>query len=289
MKRPPILLFVVNEAYFFVSHRLPIALEARRQGYDVHIAAPADNVWAPEDYSIAELAKSGLTFHEIPISRRGTHPLQELRTFLALLRLYRHLRPDIVHHLTIKPNLYGGVAARLTGVPAVVYAVTGLGQMFVATQGPLLFLRPMVLGLLRFAMRHRNARVILQNKSDRDFLVGNGVVAMSGTVLIQGSGVDLTAFRPAPEPPGDPVVILPSRLIWEKGIQEFADAAKRLRQQGVRARFALVGNTHPSNPRAVPEAQLRAWDESGDVEWWGRREDMPKVMAESHIICLPSK
>jgi len=289
MHKQPVLLFVVNEAYFFVSHRLPIALEAQRQGFDVHIAAPADNVWAPEDYSTEELARFGLTFHEIPISRRGTHPLQELRTFVALWGLYRRLRPDVVHHLTIKPNLYGGIAARLAGVPSVVYAITGLGQMFVATRGVLLLLRPMVLGFMRIAFGHRNARVIVQNCRDQDFLVENRVVGRSVTVLIQGSGVDLTLFCPTPEPDGEPMVILPSRLIWEKGIQEFVDAARSLKAKGVAARFALIGNTHPSNPRAVPEVTLRGWAEEGVVEWWGRREDMPEVMAGSHIVCLPSK
>ena len=289
MKKQPILLFVVNEAYFFVSHRLPIALEAQRQGYDVHIAAPADNVWAPEDYSVDGLTKLGLTFHEIPMSRRGTLPMQELRSFIALLRLYQRLRPDIVHHLTIKPNLYGGVAARFAGVPGVVYAITGLGQMFVATRGALLLLRPLVLLLMRIAMGHGNARVIVQNRSDQNFLIDNGVVARSATVLIQGSGVDLTLFCPTPEPEGDPVVILPSRLIWEKGIQEFVDAARLLKDEGVLARFVLVGNTHPSNPRAVPEETLRGWAAEGVVEWWGRREDMPRVMAECHFVCLPSK
>ena len=289
MEKQPILLFVVNEAYFFISHRLPIALEAQRQGYDVHIAAPADNVWAPADYSVTDLDRLGITFHEIPISRRGTHPLQELRTFAALLGLYRRLRPTVVHHLTIKPNLYGGIAARLAGVPSVVYAITGLGQMFVASHGPLRLLRPLVLSLMRIAFGHGNARVIVQNVGDRQFLIDNRVANMDDTVLIQGSGVDLVQFQPTPEPEGDPVVILPSRLIWEKGIQEFVDAAAQLRGQGVRARFALVGNTHPSNPRAVPEGTLRGWAENGVVEWWGRREDMPQVMAQSHIVCLPSK
>ncbi|MBT4743912.1 MAG: glycosyltransferase, partial [Rhodospirillaceae bacterium] len=278
MKKRPILLFAVNEAFFFVSHRLPIALEAQRQGYDVHIAAPGDNVWAPQDYSVSALAAHGLTYHEIPISRRGTRPIQELRTFLALFGLYRRLRPDIVHHLTIKPNLYGGIAARLVGVPGVVYAITGLGQMFVATRGPLRLVRPMVLSLMRFAFGHRNARVIVQNTSDRAFLIDNGVAQMNATVLIQGSGVDLELFKPAAETAGEPVVILPSRLIWEKGIQEFVDAAKQLRREGITARFALIGNTHSSNPRAVPEATLRGWADDGIVEWWGRREDMPEVM-----------
>ena len=289
MKKKPILLFSVNEAFFFVSHRLPIAREAQRQGYDVHIAAPGDNVWAPQDYSVSTLAGLGLTFHEIPMSRRGTRLFQELRTFLALFGLYRRLRPDIVHHLTIKPNLYGGVAARLAGLRAVVYAITGLGQMFVATRCPLRLIRPVVLSLMRFAFGHRNARVIVQNSSDRAFLINNGVAHMNATVLIQGSGVDLEMFKPAPEAAGEPVVILPSRLIWEKGIQEFVDAVRQLRGEGVAARFALIGNTHLSNPRAVPEGTLRGWADDGIVEWWGRREDMPEVMVRSHIVCLPSK
>lgn len=289
MYQKPILLFVVNEAYFFVSHRLPIALAAQRRGYDVHIAAPSDNVWAPEDYSTDEFGDLGLVFHEIPISRRGTQPIQEVRTFFALLRLYQRLRPEIVHHLTIKPNLYGGLAARLVGLPGVVYAITGLGQMFVATRGPLLFLRPLFVRLMRTALGHRNARVIVQNRGDEAFLVENRIVDKSHTVLIQGSGVDLAQFRPTPEPDGEPIVILPSRLIWEKGVQEFVDAARVLKAEGTIARFVLVGNSHPSNPRAVPEAILREWVEEGCIEWWGRREDMPKVMSQCHIVCLPSK
>ena len=289
MKKKPILLFVANEVYFFISHRLPIAQEAQSRGYDVHLAAPGDHVWAPAGFSTTELERLRITFHEVPMSRRGTHPLQELKTFFTLLRIYRDLQSDIVHHLTIKPNLYGGLAARLARLPAVVSAITGLGQMFVASGVRLRLLQPFVLRVMRLALGHRNARVIIQNISDRDFLVKNSVVKTANTVLIKGSGVDLSQFKPVPEPDCDPIVILPSRLIWEKGIQEFVDAARILRETGVAARFALVGNTHSSNPRAVPEAILQAWDEEGVVEWWGRREDMPQVMAESHIVCLPSK
>lgn len=289
MKARPILLFVVNEAYFFVSHRLPIALEARRRGYDVHIAAPRDNVWAPEGYSVDELDKTGLTYHEIPISRRGVSPVQELRTFFALFRLYHRLRPQIVHHLTIKPNLYGGLAARLTGVPSVIFAITGLGQIFVSNHVGMRMIQLLVTVLMRLAYGHSNKRVIVQNKRDRDYLINGSVIKIDDTVLIQGSGVDLNLFKPAAEPEGDPVVILPARLIWEKGVQEFVDAAKLLRLEGVAARFVLVGGTHPSNPRSVPEVTLRNWVEEGIVEWWGRREDMPQVMAACHIVCLPTK
>ena len=289
MKVRPILLFVVNEAYFFVSHRLPVALEARRRGYDVHIAAPRDNVWAPDGYSVDELDETGLTFHEIPISRRGISPVQELRTFFALFRLYRRLRPQIVHHLTIKPNVYGGLAARLVGVPSVVFAVTGLGQLFVSKHVGMRIIKLFVSVLMRLAYGHSNKRVIVQNKRDREFLINCNIIELDDTVLIPGSGVDLNLFKPKREPVGDPVVILPARLIWEKGVQEFVDAAKLLQAEGVSARFVLVGGTHPSNPRSVPEITLRDWAEKGVIEWWGRREDMHQVMAACHIVCLPSK
>ena len=259
MKKRPIILFVVNEAYFFVSHRLPISLEAQCQGYDVHVAAPADNVWAPEDFSVQQLAASGLTYHEIPISRRGTTFFQELGTFLALLRLYRRLRPDIVHHLTIKPNLYGGLAARLVGVPGVVYAITGLGHMFASNRGRLQLLRPMVLMLMRIAFGLGNKRVIVQNTSDREFLIGNGVVELGDTVLIQGSGVDLAQFKPSPEPAGEPVVVLPSRLIWEKGIQEFVDAATRRRQDPPCAAYSGGSRRGPQHAAAMRGGGGRQW------------------------------
>ena len=284
----PKLLYVVNEAYFFLSHRLPVARAAQDAGFDVHVAAPADHVWAPDGFSVTEIENAGFTFHEIKLSKRGQNPVQELRTFAGLLRLYRRLKPEVVHHLTIKPNLYGGIAARVARVPAMVSAVTGTGQIFVA-EGALAGARRVAVSrLLSYGLRHGNARAIFQNGEDMATYVERGIVPRERAVVIRGSGVNLQEFRDIPEPDSDPLVVMATRLIWEKGVREFVEAARALRREGVEARFALVGGTHPSNPRSVPEDQLRAWSDEGVVEWWGRREDMPDVLAQSHIVCLPS-
>ncbi|MDA0654182.1 MAG: glycosyltransferase family 4 protein [Proteobacteria bacterium] len=284
----PRLLFVLNEAYFFLSHRLPVAERARAEGWEVHVAAPPDHVWAPPGFSVADLEAQGFIFHPIPLSRRGTNLFGEARTFLALWRLFVRLRPNLVHLVTIKPNLYGGLAARLARVPSVVFAVTGLGQVFVARGARAAMLRAVVRGLLRIALGHPNRRVIFQNHDDFRTWVDAGIVPPDAAMVVRGSGVDLAAYRAGPPPPGAPLVVLASRLIWEKGVQAFADAARLLRSEGVEARFALVGDTQPSNPRAVPAAILDAWQRDGVVEWWGYRGDMAAVLAESSIVCLPS-
>ena len=284
----PRLLFVLNEAYFFLSHRLPVAQRARAEGWEVHVAAPPDHVWAPPAFSVNALEDQGFIFHPIPLSRRGTNLFAEARTLLALRRLFADLRPDLVHLVTIKPNLYGGLAARLAGVPSVVFAVTGLGQVFVARGVRAALVRAAVRGLLRVALGHPNRRVIFQNRDDCQTWTEAGLVPPEAAMVVRGSGVDLAAYQPAPPPPGVPLVVLASRLIWEKGVQAFVDAARTLRGEGVAARFVLVGDTQPSNPRAVPAAVLEEWQRESVVDWWGYRGDMAAVLAESSIVCLPS-
>ena len=280
-------LFIINECHFFLSHRLATARAAQAAGFDVHVAAPADHVWAPDGFEVEEITRAGFTYHPIPLSRRGVNPFEELRTFVAIWRLLRTLKPDLTHTLTIKPVLYGGIAARRCGVPALVSAITGLGQIFTEHQFRALILRQLVRLFYAWALGHANGRVIVQNPDDGDRLTALGVIDNERLNLIRGSGVGLDAFPPTDDPDGKPIVILPARLIWEKGIREFVDAARLLHQRGVDARFALVGDTHPSNPRAVPEDVLRSFAEDG-VEWWGRREDMADVFASAHLVVLPS-
>jgi glycosyltransferase involved in cell wall biosynthesis len=282
------LLFVINEAYFFMSHRLPVARAAQEAGYEVHVAAPDDHVWAPDDFSVDQLAREGFVYHRIPLSRRGTNPFGELRTFIAIMALFLRLRPDIVHLLTIKPVLYGGIAARLCRVPAMVAAVTGLGQIFVASGLRSGLLRRLVVSGYRFVSGHPNCRVIVQNSGDLEVLADRQAVRRSRLVLIRGSGVDLEAFRSHLQTDEKPLVLLPARLLWEKGVGEFVEAARRLKAKGISARFALVGDTNATNPRAVPASMLQAWHSEGVIEWWGRRDDMPEVLASAHIVCLPT-
>jgi len=286
---PQRILYVVNEAHFFLSHREPIARAMRERGFEVHVAAPGDHVWAPDGFAVADLEAHGFRFHEIPLNRRGLNPLEDARTFLALCGLYRRLRPALVHHLTIKPVLYGGIAARLTGVPAMVSAITGRGHVF-SGRGPLVAaLRAAALVGYRIATRHRNCRIVVQNPEDAEALVSAGAAPADRMTLIRGAGVAADRFVATPEcQDGPPVVVLPARLIWEKGIGELVAAARLLQAECVPARFALIGKTHPSNPRAVPQVLLEQWHAEGLVEWWGRREDMPEVFRQVHVVCLPS-
>jgi len=282
------LLFVTNESYFFLSHRLPVGLAALAHGFDVHIAAPADHVWAPPDFQISDLEPHGFTVHTIPLSRRGRNPVAEARTLAALVRLYRSLRPDVVHHMTVKPILYGSLAARLARVPAIVNLVTGLGQIFVASGGAAPILRSLAVTGYKIARGHPNGWTICQNHGDIDVLSEAGAIDPDRSTVVPGSGVNLNDFQASPDPEGTPIVVMPARLIWEKGVQAFADAARRLQAEGVNARFALVGGTQPSNPRSVPEKTLRGWEADGFLEWWGHRTDMPAVLSGAHVVCLPS-
>lgn len=282
------LLFVINEAFFLLSHRRAVVRAAQEAGFEVHVAAPSHHAWAPEGFDLSDLPEQGLEVHVIPLSRRGRNPVADARTFTALFSLYRRLRPDVVHHITVKPNLYGGLAARLAGVPAVVYAVSGLGELFSGRGLGLAMLRPLLLRGLGSAFRHSNASIIVQNSEDGRALSAALRLSEAELVLIRGSGVDLCSYRVQPEPSGIPVVVLAARLIWDKGIREFVTASRALKAQGLNARFVLVGGAHASNPRTVPADTLRAWEKEGLVEWWGYRTDMPAVLAGANIVCLPS-
>jgi len=277
----PRVLIVANVSWFLVSHRLPLALGARDAGDDVHVAA------SPDDTSRV-LADAGIPFHPIPLHRGATGMGRDIATIRALARLYRALRPALAHHVTLKPVLFGGIAARLAGVPHVVSAVAGMGSLFLA-EGPAARARAgMVRRLLRVATGRPGDWFIFQNDADRAEFAAHGIGRPGNAVLIAGSGVDLDCFRPSPEPSGVSLVVLPARMLGDKGVREFVAAARALRARGVQARFALVGGEDPDNPSALGRAELDALVAEGAVEWWGHRADMPAVYRECHVVCLPS-
>lgn len=276
----PRLLYVVNIPRFFVSHRLPLALAARDAGYEVHVATSSADA-----EHIKQIQASGLPYHPLPLSQHGTSPLSELRTIWALYRLYQTLRPDIVHQVSIKPVLYGGIAARLSGIRGVISAMSGLGYVFVGDGLKPRILRTMAKPALRLALGDKNTRMIFQNPDDRARFIQMRLISPERAVLIPGSGVDMERFSPAEEPDGMPVVLFAGRLLWQKGVGEFVEAARRLKGH---ARFVVVGYAEATSPDAVPQGQLEAWRGEGLIEWWGKRDDMPAVFAASNIVCLPS-
>jgi len=276
------LLFVVNNPAFFMSHRVPVALAAQKAGYDVHVATM-------DGPAVADIQALGMTHHAIPMTRSGKHPLQELGTLLALVRLFRRLRPDVVHLVTIKPVLYGGIAARIARVPGMVAAISGLGFVFLSNSLKMRLVRAVVARLYRVALGHPNSRVIFQNANDRDLLKSLGAVREDQVVIIRGAGVDLDAYRPTPEPPAPPVVVtMVARLLRDKGVQEFVQAAKLLRERGVPVTMQLVGGLDAGNPTSATQADVDAWQQDGCVQALGERSDVAALYAAAHIAVLPS-
>ena len=273
-------LFVVNVDWFFLSHRLPLALAAKERGAEVFVAA------ADTGQGVA-IEAHGLRFVPLPLSRKGTNPLREVQIFARLIRLYRTLRPDLIHHVSIKPVLYGALAARLFRPAAVVNAISGFGYAL-GDSSDRRRLRRLVLSAYRLALRRERSRTIIQNVEDLEEFVAAGLVTREKAVLIRGSGADCLEFQPAPEPGGPPVVVMACRLLWEKGVGEFVEAARLLRPAWTEARFVLVGFSDGENPGSVPVETLEQWRDAGVVEWWGRRTDMPAVLQAASLVVLPT-
>lgn len=250
------------------------------EGYRVHIIAPG---LCPD-----EIAANGFIYHQISMSRKGKNPFAELATVFRLYALFKKLKPDIVHLVTIKPYLYGGVAARLAGVPAVVSAVAGLGILFSQDSVKNIILRSVLYPLYRFAFGHARQKVIFQNPDDKALLQRFAHLPADKTVLIRGAGVDLAVYPFLPEPEGEVVVSFASRLLKDKGVVEFADASRVLRQRGIAAAFWLIGTPDPGNANTVTQEQLDAWEQEGRLKCLGYRTDIAKLFSQSHIVALPS-
>ena len=275
------LLFIVNVDWFFVSHRLPIALAALQHGYEVHLGAA---LTGKED----ALRRAGIIVHELPISRSATNLFAELLTLKAIFSLVRELSPDIVHLVSSKAVLYGGLAARISKVPAVLASVSGLGFVFIASGFRNWFVRSAVSLLYRLALGKKNLRVIFQNPDDRELLLRLGAVTPEKALLIRGSGVDLAEYPALPEPDGVPVVAMAARLLWDKGVGEFVAAARLLKRKGVKARFQLIGDPDPHNPASVPSEVLASWRAEQVVEFLGFRSDIAQLFSSAHLVVLPS-
>lgn len=271
------LLFVVTEDWYFVSHRLPLAMAAQAEGFDVAVATR-------EGRQADVIRGAGIRLIPFALSRRGGNPLREV---IALWRLYRREQPDLVHHVALKPVMFGALAAWAARVPAQVNAVAGLGWLFTSSSGVVRLARPTLRWMLARLLNRPHGLTIVQNPQDKSLLERSGVPA-TRLRLIRGAGVNTRIFIPMTPPPGPVCIVLASRMLWDKGVGEFVEAARRLTEAGVNARFVLVGDPDPANPASVPESTLRNWHGQHGVEWWGRREDMPTAFQAAHIACLPS-
>ncbi|MBC3345852.1 glycosyltransferase family 4 protein [Pseudomonas sp. SWRI196] len=277
-----IFLMIVNDPAFFISHRLAVAQGARKAGYKVHIATM-------DGEAVKLITDEGFTHHLLPLSRSGSNPFFEFFALFCIWRLLWRLRPDILHLVTIKPVIYGGIAARLAPVRGVVAAVSGLGYLFLSKGSKATLLRKVVSFFYKVALGKRNLRVIFQNPDDRDLLIGLGVLDPDKVEMVRGSGVDLSLYSFEPERLDSlPVVCLAARLLRDKGVLEFVEAVRILYQRGVKARFQLIGDIDPGNPTTITEAEISTWREEGLIELLGYRKDIAKLFTDVNLVTLPS-
>jgi len=277
------ILFVVNVDWFFVSHRLPIAVEAIKSGYEIHIAC----CFTDKKNQLIEL---GINVHEIDFSRSGNGLINELKTLVKLKKVIKNVNPDLVHAITIKPVIYSGLVIRtLKNKPALVAAISGLGYVFSAHTYRAKLTKMLVSVLYRFALSHRIKAIIFQNKSDESILTDVAKLIPQQKTLIRGSGADLNQYSFKEEPDCSTIRIsMACRLLKEKGVYEFIDAAKILRDKGINVDFQLIGSPDPENPNSVLDSEVQHWHKSGVINALGNRDDVHQIFADSHIVTLPS-
>ncbi|MCH8877302.1 MAG: glycosyltransferase family 4 protein [Chloroflexi bacterium] len=270
-----------NTDWYLYNFRLSMAQAIQHEGVEVLLLSPLGQY-------VSKIQNSGLRWSGLHMDQHGLNPISELALLAEILSVYQRERPDLVHHFTVKPILYGSLAAKLLGIPAVVNSVTGLGYVFVNPGRIARVLRPVVLLGYRYAMSGRGSHAIFQNNVHRNLFIERKIVAPEKSSVILGSGIDTAHFTPKGEPPGKPLIIMPSRMLFDKGVEDLVRAARLLHQAKISATVALVGDTDIGNPAAIPAEQLHAWETEGVIEWWGYREDMLEVLTKCHIVTLPS-
>lgn len=275
------ILFFVTEDWFFCSHFLERAVAARAAGFEVLVLTHAGS-------DLERIAKAGVRPIPLQMDRRSINPVAAFLTLCRVMAVYRTERPVLVHHIALKPILLGSLAARSLGIRHIVNAVVGMGYAFTSTRVLARILRPILTYSLKLLLNPPGSRVVFENGDDLRAFVASGQVRSETAVLIRGAGVDPGAFRTTRPMASSPVVVLVARMLWDKGIGEFVEAARILKSAGTDARFVLIGDVDTGNRAAIERSTLQLWREQGIVEWWGFRSDIPTVLELADIACLPS-
>ena len=280
--RPLRICLVITEDWYFWSHRRSLAQFLVALGHEVHLVTQLSDLEH-------EIRRVGVTPHEAGLQRSGKNPWRELQVTRQLTSIFQQLSPEIVHLVGMKPILYGTMAARFARVPATICAIAGLGWLF--TNGGIIktAARQLVSNYFRFALAS-NARLqfLVQNTHHQAMLNQGRMARPDQITIVSGAGVNTHRFRVQPERDGEVRVLTHGRMLWDKGIGDLVEAAKILQSQEVPCQVHLVGDPDPANPATISWEQLRAWDDRGIVHWQRRRDDIPELLADAHIACLPS-
>ena len=273
---------VANVDWFFISHRLCIAKEAKKKGWEVFVAA--ENTGRAN-----EIINEGITFIDIKFSRSGINPFEELLTLYKFRKLYREINPDVIHHITLKPVIYGSLIAKILKIKGVVNAISGLGYNF--TKDRKSMVQKVMLSIMKYGFNRNNLVIIFQNENDQKELTELRVIHPSNSIVrIKGSGVDLEKFYESPFPSFERIkILLPIRMLWDKGVKELRDASDILKEKYYdKVQFILSGLADEDNKACVPASYLNDWQDGNFVKWIGYQKNMVEVYQDSHIVVLPS-
>ncbi|MBO2010375.1 glycosyltransferase family 4 protein [Hymenobacter negativus] len=269
---------VINTSWNIWNFRASLVRALQAAGHEVLAIAP------PDDYSARLETELGCRFVPILMENKGTNPVKDAALTRRFYQIYRRERPDVVLHYTIKPNIYGSIAAKLAGIPSI-NNVSGLGTVFIIKN----FVSKVALGLYRFAFRFP-AKVFFQNGDDRQLFLDNGLVRQEITDLLPGSGVDTRKFRPAGQFVRQIpfVFLMVARVLYEKGVVEYFEAAKIIRSVLPGTRIQLLGGLDEAGGVGVPRATFEEWLKAGDIEYLGRSDDVAAHLHKADCVVLPS-
>lgn len=276
----PVLVYLVTEDWYFLSHRLPMAIMAQRAGYDVHVATHLNG-------SGAEIERHGFTLHPLSWRRGSMNPLDLLSIIREVRALYRRLKPDLVHHVALQPSIIGSLAALGNPVRRI-NAMAGLGFGFTSRSIKAMLIRPVLAMLLRWILQNPQAAVLVQNPDDAAAIRKLGIPE-SRIYLIPGSGVDVEKLRPLPEPAGMITLAFVGRLLADKGIRTLIAAHDLLAARGKQVRLMVAGDRDPANPASIPESEIAQWKAKPGVDLLGHVPDVSEVWMQAHIAVLPSR
>ena len=277
----------LTEDWFFVTHFLSRAVDAKKAGYDVYISC---NEKKERKY----IEKKGITFLSLPLDRRGLNPIYEINTFLRYLYIFNKVKPDIVHNVGPKPIIYGSIVAKLLKIKSVINAPIGMGYVFTSSSLRAKLLKKILLFLFELTLNkhhggNKKNRVIFENSDDMNFFINSGIVKTNEAILIRGAGIEIDEELIKRKKVNQiPTVALVARMLEDKGIYEFVEAAKILKNKKIKSRFLLIGDIDNKNPTSIKQSILEEWNDKKIIEWLGWVKDVKDLLLETDVLCLPS-
>lgn len=276
------IIFFVSEDWYFYSHRLSIACELKNAGFDVVVVTNLSTY-------LNKLEGHGFKVINMDFKRESINPFKIYQVIKKLKEIYLIESPDVIHNISLMPIILGTLSAKFFNSLYVINTFTGLGHIFSSKKLMTRIIRILILEpVLNMLLNKKNVWAIVQNIDDMKLLNALKIINKDRTVLIKGSGVDIEKFKFISESEETPVVVLATRMLRDKGVEEYISSVRELKKEKIDAEFILVGDVDLSNPSSIREADILSWQKENIIDWWGYRNDMEKVFANVHIVCLPS-